>query len=206
MTRRDFLSRAALVAAAPTPPSSLNVPVNLILDRRARFTASQLHRFSTKIWPEAVRDFVRGGIHLQTVHGIGEVKRSPGDRPVFTGLQRAMINVVATDLIPLQWDNGRGLAGVTTRWEGFHVCLIALNNAHSDQIPFFSVNTCVHELLHALLQDIFANRPNGVSGQEREARIDWYGTLMWLFHDGAAVRASARAYLERLRTPVTAGN
>ena len=41
------------------------------------------------IWPEAVRNFGRGGIRLQTTDGPGEVKRSPGDQPIFVGLRLA---------------------------------------------------------------------------------------------------------------------
>jgi len=52
-----------------------------------------------------------------------------------------------------------------------------------------------------LLQDIFEIHPQGLPGYEREFRIDWYATRLWLFHDGAAIRKSAEVYLERLRPP-----
>jgi hypothetical protein len=110
-----------------------------------------------------------------------------------------MLNLVLTDHIPMKWDNGRALAGATTIFEGYHVSLIALQYAHGNQVPFFSVNTCVHEMLHALLQDVFVSRPNWFQGGERESRTDWYATCLWLFHNGAAVRQSARGYLERLQ-------
>src|SRR5437879_3896508 len=66
-------------------------------------------------------------------------------------------------------------------------------------VPFLSVNTCVHELLHALLQDVFVDRPKWYQGGEREFRTDWSATCLWLFHDGAAIRKSGRAYVDRLR-------
>ena len=131
------------------------------MDSRARCTPEQLHHFWSDIWPEAVRNFSGGGIGLQTTDGPGEVRRSPGDRPIFVGLRRGVINLVLTDHIPMKWDNGRALAGVTTIQDGYHVCLIALRYAHGNQVPFLSVNTCVHELLHALLQDVFVRRPSG---------------------------------------------
>ncbi len=106
-----------------------------------------------------VRDFSRGGIELQTSDGPGEVRRSPGDNPIFVGLRRGAINLVLTDRLPLYWDNHRALAGVSTVQDGYPVCLIALRYAHGNQAPFLSVNTCVHELLHALMQDIFVSRP-----------------------------------------------
>jgi hypothetical protein len=75
--------------------------------------------------------------------------------------------------------------------------VIALRYAHGHQAPFLSVNTCVHELLHVLLGDIFEDRPAGLAGHRRELRVDWHATRMWLFHDGGAVRSATEAYLER---------
>jgi hypothetical protein len=169
------------------------------MDSGARCTPEQLHHFWSGIWPEAVRNFSQGGIGLQISDGPGGVRRSPGDRPFFVGLRRGAINLVLTDHIPMKWDSGRALAGVTTIHDGYHVCLIALQYAHGDQVPFLSVNTCVHELLHALLQDVFVTRPTWYQSGEREFRTDWYATGLWLFHDGAAIRQSAQAYLRRLR-------
>ena len=114
------------------------------------------------------------------------------------------MNLVLTDHIPMKWDNGRALAGITTIQGGYHVCLIALQYAHGNQVPFLSVNTCVHELLHALMQDVFVRRPTWYQTGGREFRIDWYATGLWLFHDGAAIRKSAQAYLNRLRTAAVA--
>lgn len=169
------------------------------MDSRAQCTPEQLQHFWWSIWPEAVRNFSRGGIGLQTSDGPGEVRRSPGDKPIFIGLRRGAINLVLTGHIPMKWDSGRALAGVTTIHDGYHVCLIALRYAHGDQVPFLSVNTCVHELLHALLQDVFVSRPKWYQTSGREFRIDWHATGLWLFREGAAIRQSAQAYLRRLR-------
>jgi hypothetical protein len=100
----------------------------------------------------------------------------------------------------MDWDNGRALAGATTVHEGYHLCVIAMSYAHGHRIPYLSTNTCVHELLHALLQDVFVSHPKWYQSDEREFRDDWYGTAMWLFHDGSTVRESAQAYLKRLGT------
>jgi hypothetical protein len=150
------------------------------------------------VWPEAVRDLGRCGIQLRSSDVQGEIRRSPGGRPVFVGLRRDAINLVLTGRVPMQWDNGRALAGVTTLYQGYHLCVIALAYAHTHQIPFVSVNTCVHELLHALMQDIFLSRPKRLQVARREFRADWYATRLWLFGDCAAIRESAAAYLERL--------
>jgi hypothetical protein len=139
-------------------------------------------------------------MELKTSDGPGEVRRSAGDNPIFIGLHRGVINLVLTDHLPLYWDNGRTLAGTTTLWDGFAVSMIALSYAHGDRIPFLSVNTCVHELLHALMQDIFVSRPKWYESDGREFRADSYATGLWLFHDGAAIRQSARACLDRLRS------
>src|SRR6185436_19635253 len=98
--------------------------------------------------------------------------------------EQGVINFVITDRLPTQWDNGRALSGVTTLYRGYHVCMIALNHAHCHELPFVSVNTCLHELLHVLLLDVFDPRPSGLPGHARELRIDFYATLLWLFHNG----------------------
>ena len=199
MNRRDFLRTAA--AAATGVPSRLVVPVHRIVDAREACPPEQVRRFWWSIWPEAVREFSRGGIELRTSDGPGEVRRTAADKPFFIGLRRGAINLVLTGHIPLYWDNGRALAGVTTIYEGYHVCMIALPYAHGNRTPFVSVNTCVHELLHALMQDIFVSRPKWYQSGGREFRIDWHATRLWLFHDGAAIRKSAQEYVHRLRSP-----
>jgi hypothetical protein len=195
MTRREMFSAAVLAIFSEV---ALRVPVRQVFDGRAKCTPEQLRRFATSIWPEAVRDFRRCGIQLETKQVTGEVRRSPAGRPIFVGLERGVVNLVVTDSIPLDWDSGRGLTGVTTRYEEYHLCMIALNSAHGHQIPFFSVNTCVHELLHVLLHDVFEPRPRGLQGEGREFRVDLYATRLWLFHDGAMIRKATRAYLDRV--------
>ena len=202
MTRRDFLRTAAAIRSST--PSLLRVPVHRVMDAHARCTPEQFHRFWWAIWPEAVRDFRRGGVELKTTDGPGEVRRSAADNPVFVGLRRGVINLLLTSRLPLYWDNGRSLAGTTTLWDGYAVCMIALSYAHGNQIPFVSVNTCVHELLHVLLQDVFVSHPKWYQTGGREFRIDWYATGLWLFHDGAAIRESAQVYLGRLRAAAAA--
>jgi hypothetical protein len=199
VTRRYFIWTAAAAAIRANESTLVLVPVHRIMDARAQCPPEEPRRFWSSIWPEAVRDFGRGGIELQTSDGPGEVRRSPGDKPIFVGLRRGVINLILTDHLPLYWDNGRALAGMTTIYDGYHVCMIALRYAHGDQIPFLSVNTCVHELLHALLQDVFVSRPKWYQSGGREFRIDSYATSLWLFHDGAGIRESAKAYLGRLR-------
>jgi len=68
------------------------------------------------------------------------------------------------------------------------------------RLPFFSLNTCVHELLHVLLHDIFQPRPKGLQGEGREFRVDLYATRLWLFHDGIMIRKAAQAYLNRIQS------
>jgi hypothetical protein len=202
MTRRAFLS---MLAAAPTQ-SPVSVPVRRIVDGKAKFPAGELATFWKTIWPEAVHNLDAGGIRLQVTDAAGEIGHTAADRPVFTGLQRGVLNLVLTDLLPLYWDNSRAIAGVTTIYEGFHLCLIALRYAHGNQVPFFSVNTCTHELLHALMQDIFLARPAWYQSGGREIRTDSYATALWMFSGGAAVRQSAREYVERLRKEPGAPN
>ncbi len=201
ITRRHVLWAVTAGAGVRLPPERpLAVPVLRVMDKRTRCTPQELRRFWWSLWPQAARDFAAGGIHLQCRDAQGEIKRSPGGRPIFAGIERGIINLVLTDHIPADWDQGRGLAGVTTVWHGCCLCVIAIRNAHGNQFPFLSVNTCVHELLHALLEDIFVSRPTWYQSGEREWRIDWYATQLWLFGDGAAIRRSAEVCLKRLRS------
>jgi hypothetical protein len=111
-----------------------------------------------------------------------------------------VINVVVTDRVPLDWDKGRSLAGVSALYEGLCICVISMNEAHANQIPFLSVNTVVHELLHVLLQDVFRDRTSVFHGQSSEARVDLHATRLWLFGSDETVRESAKVCLDRLRS------
>ena len=91
------------------------------MDSRSHCPREQLDNFWRRIWPEAVRDFSRGAIELQTSDGPGEVRRSPADNPIFVGLRRGAINLVLTDRLPLYWDNHRSLSGVSTVQDGYPV-------------------------------------------------------------------------------------
>ena len=198
MTRRDLFRMAAL-AAAPSGPPRVSIPMHRIVDARDPCTPAELRRFWWTIWPESVRDFGRARIEFQTTDGPGEVRRTAADRPFFIGLRRGAVNLVLTRHIPLYWDNARALPGVTTIHDGYHVCMLALPYAHANRIPFVSVNTCTHELLHALLQDVFVSRPKWYQSGSREFRVDWFATRLWLSGDGAAVRESAAHYVRRLQ-------
>jgi hypothetical protein len=177
----------------------LHLPVNIVLDGKIQWHPERIARFWWHIWPEAVRELVWCGIQIDRTLGQGEVGRPPGREPVVTGLRRSALNLVVTDRLPMEWDQGRALAGVTTRYRGFHLCMIAWAFAHVNQVPFVATNTCVHEMLHALMLDIFEYRPDGLAGWTREERIDYYATRLWLLRDGRAIHDSARVYLERLQ-------
>jgi len=190
------MAGAAVASFAQAP---LAVPVLLILDSRAKPAPERLQRFTAEIWPEAVRNFSAGGIQLQVRNGKGEMGRAASSRPVFKGLEHGVINVVVTDYIPLEWDKARGLAGVTTQYDGYHLCLIALQHAHGNKFPYLSLNTCVHELLHVLMLDIFELRPKGTPGEQREWRIDRAATHLWLFNEAKEIRRLAAEYSRRLQ-------
>jgi hypothetical protein len=198
--RRDFLCSVAAAGASLPARTPLVVPIRRIMDRRATCTADEYHRFWGNVWPECFRTFAQCGIQLQTSDATGEIKLSPAGRPNFEGTERGVINLILTDRLPADWDNARSLAGATTVHEGYHLSVIALKYAHGNRIPYLSLNTCVHELLHALLQDVFVSNPKWYQSGSREFRDDCYCTEMWLFHEGTAVRRSAQAYLARLRT------
>ena len=182
------------MAAAP-----LVLPINRVTDGKAQWRRGQLDYFWSSIWPEAVRDLGRCGIQVQATQTPGEVDRPSQRQPIITGLQHGALNLAITDQIPMYWDHGRALNGVTMMYRGYHLCMVALNWAHRHQLPVVSVNTCLHEILHALLHDIFETKPQGFAGQSREARVDACATRMWLFGDGSAVRGPAREYVAKLK-------
>ena len=196
MTRRKFcaaLPAAGLIPALGADPPVV-LPVQVLIDGRARWTPGQVEGFWSRLWREAAAEFQHSGVQLAARKVEGEVRRTPGDRPIFHGAAPGAVNLVVTDLIPLLWDTGRGLAGVTTRYQGCDLCVIALTYAHANQVPFASLNTCVHELLHALLGDIDERNPAGAKGAAREFRVDWYATALWLGGGSATVREAARRY------------
>jgi hypothetical protein len=201
MTRRGFVSMAVAAAVRPAAPARLPVPLHRIVDSRLENSARVQH-FWPNLWNEAVRDYGQGNLTFDSSDGPGEVKQSPGDNPIFMGLQRGKINLVVTDTVPMYWDGGRALADVSTIHDGYQISMIGLRYAHRNQIAFLSVNTCLHEILHVLLQDIFLKAPKWYQTGGREARVDYYATRLWLFHDGDEVRKSGEEYLGRLRAGI----
>ncbi|MDR3698251.1 MAG: hypothetical protein P4L56_01370 [Candidatus Sulfopaludibacter sp.] len=195
MTRRQFLSFAAVPAVSRQP---LRVALHIVTDAEVPWKPHQAEPFWRHIWPEAVSDFRHCGIAFDTSYTTARVQRPPWREPIVEGLERGAINLLLTNRVPMQWDQGRALCGVTLRYRGYHLCVIALDRAHGHQLPLLSVNTCTHELLHVLLLDIFEDGPAGLAGQAREFRIDWYATRLWLLHDGAAIRGMTRNYLDRV--------
>jgi hypothetical protein len=199
------------VAASPQAQGAssrrepLTLPLLHLVDSRAQLTPTQLDRFWSSIWLEAVRDLAWCGIAMAGNLRTCEVRRTPGDRPLITGLERGVLNFVVTRHIPMHWDRGRGLAGVTTRYAGYHVCLVALHRAHPHRVPLLAVNTAVHELLHALLSDIMQDAAPGLEREAREFRANLWATRLWLFRDGSAVRRGARSYLRHLAEDAARG-
>jgi len=177
MNRRELLQLALLAnPLAHDTSSHVDVPILCITNKHARCS----------------------GITLRLVERAGEILKYPSGRPRPVGLEYGKLNVVLTDYIPPYWDNAHLSAGVAGVYEGYHLCAIAMNLAHGHRVPFLAVNTVVHELLHIFLQDIFFPKSGILRAHTRDTRVDWYGTRMWLFNDGAAVRDFAREYLKRL--------
>jgi hypothetical protein len=198
LTRRRFLAAAALPLFAAAP-SALSIPVHHVVDGRRRWSRRQLDWYWRRLWPQAAADLAKCGIRIESSRAMGEVWRPAERQPDIEGLIPGALNIVLTHSIPMFWDRGRAISGLTARYRGVHLCMIALNRAHLHEAPFLSVNTCLHELLHALLGDIFEERPAGFAGELRELRIDWYATRLWLLGDGRAIHDAAQRYLERLR-------
>lgn len=199
MPRRLWLASALAAARlAPGDEAPVCIPVLRLLDRNARCSPDEVKRFHETIWDEAVRMFGSCQVTFRVADRPGEIRRYPSGRPLFAGLERPMLNVVLTDTVPLAWDGGRSLAGVSARYEGYDVVVISLKNAHPNRFPVLAANTLVHELLHVLLGDIFLASPDAFAKGWREAAVDWQATRLWLFGGAPAIREAARKYVERL--------
>lgn len=202
MTRREFfpVMAAGLLSARQAP---VTVPVRIVLDGRAKLGPNQLHFFWAYLWPQAVRELWGCGVRLAATQAPGEIWRPPGREPMVSGLDRGSLNLVITNQIPIEWDSGRGVSGITTWYRGYSLSVVAITRAHDNQVPLLSTNTCLHEMLHALLGDVFDMRPGRAAVQGRELRADWYATMLWLLWDGGAVRKAAETYVARLRSAGT---
>jgi hypothetical protein len=201
MTRRKAIGATILVAGAASGATApVEIPLVRIMDKYAQSKPATRTQVLTVIWKEAEQVFAGAGMPLRTIDRVGEVLQYPSGRPRFRCLERGVINIVLTDRVPLDWDKGRSLAGVSAMYEGFCICVISMNEAHGNQIPFISVNTIAHELLHVLLQDVFRDRTSVFHGQSAEARVDLHATRLWLFGSDETVRKSTQVCLERLRS------
>ena len=89
-TLRDFLFLPAALTRAAAQP--LTVPIRIVIDTGANWTWNQIGNFWRGIWPEAVTDFSRCGIRLESTTGIGQVERPPHRQPIVTGLSPAALN------------------------------------------------------------------------------------------------------------------
>ena len=171
--------------------------IHFVQDAHAAWKPGSLARFWQSIWPEAATALGSAGLNLSTEWTTGEIRRSASGNLHFNNLDPVAINIVLTDHLPLYWDNGRALSGVATRYEGYTLAVLALDYAHGNRIPFLSVNTCLHEIVHILYGDIRERRPTAPfwGGQIRETRADATATRLWLFGRGAEeLRENARRY------------
>jgi hypothetical protein len=199
ITRRQLLGGTLCVPHLLYGSASVvEVPVLRLVNRNIASTAAELQQFCATVWDQAARAFRTCGVELRTVQRIGDIRQYPSGRPRFLGLERTMLNVVLTDTIPLDWDNGRSLSGVTTIYEGYHLSVVALKNAYANRLPFLAVNTVVHELLHVFRGDIFVRRGSLLNGADREAAVDWQATQIWLSGGAPGLKDCARAYVQRL--------
>lgn len=200
MNRRQLLLGSvppALVAQSGDTP--VEVPVLCLTNALARTKPEAVRAFRAGVWDEAVRTFADCGVHLRVTMRTGELLKYPSSRPRFIGLERGQVNVVLTDTIPLAWDNGRQVAGGSTVYEGYVVCVIAMKLARGFSVPLLAMNTVVHELLHVFLGDVFEPRGGRLRRYGREGRVDWEATRMWLGADAMAIREAARAHLLRMQ-------
>ncbi len=200
MNRRQLLlSALPLAIRAHSEDSPVEVPVLCMMNALASTKPESVRVFRAGVWDEAVRTFADCGVHLRVTERAGEILKYPSSRPRFIGLERGQVNVVLTDTIPLDWDNGRQVAGGSTVYEGYVVCVIAMKLAQRLSVPLLAMNTVVHELLHVFLGDVFEPRGGRLRRYNREGRVDWEATRMWLGADATAVRSAARAHLLRMQ-------
>jgi hypothetical protein len=202
VNRRHWIGSALLGActarASEPAAAALEVPVQVVLNKLAKWTSAERDSFRNNVWNEAVQVLRKCGISLRATEREGEIHKYPSGRPRIVGMQYGVLNIVLTDTIPMAWDNGRGVAGVATVYEGYHLALISIRAAHGNRVPFLHVNTVLHELIHMFFEDFYVPREGRLSGQAHEHVIDWHATRMWLFSDGDHVKHSAAQYIKCL--------
>ncbi len=184
-TRRQVLASLAQSLlfrglAASTMPSE--VRVHILTDLVCPPREPRFRSFFEVILPEACRDLAKAGVRTVVSEGHCRLERRPNRAPVIGGLAHDRINVVLTRTVPMEWDRCRALRGLAFRYRGAEVCLIALDHAHPHRVPYFAVNTCLHELLHVLAGDT-GRRKVGFAGDLAEFRIDILATRLWLRRD-----------------------
>lgn len=162
------------------PPATVQLPVLHLSDRHSHARPQQFRQFANTIWAEAEAALAKAGIILQTEQAVGEVLHYASGKPRLLGLRHGRINVMVTDLVPLQMDGARGLSGVATLYEGYDLCVVSLQRASGNRVPYFQVNTVVHELLHLLLQDVRQGPMAEWQRLRREYRADVIATRLWL--------------------------
>jgi hypothetical protein len=202
VNRRQWIGSALFGACtargAQPAPAALEIPVQVVVNKLAKWSQAERDSFRSNVWNEAVQVLRKCGIVLRTVEHEGEIHKYPSGPPRIVGLGYKVLNIVLTDTIPMAWDNGRGVAGVATVYEGYHLTLISILASHGNRVPFLHVNTLVHELIHMFFEDFYLPREGRLSGQAHEHVIDWHATRMWLFSDDGAVKQSAFQYIRCL--------
>lgn len=178
--------------------SPVRLPVVILRDANAKLSGTLLRRFDNSLWPEAAWMYSRAGVWFEVRRGEARMDRPPYREPAITGLQARRINLLLTSRAPHAWDGGRGWSGVSLLYRGRVLCLVALEHANGNLIPWLSLNTVAHELMHAISGDVFAPQPGGFRVVRREAAVDSALTRLWLFGSEPGVRGDAMRLLGRL--------
>jgi hypothetical protein len=152
--------------------ASINLPIVVHIDRRgSQIRTTHVRWFWECLLREAEHDLIHAGVRITSTVGQGWIERGDIDA-FFHGVQPEAINVYVTHWIPLCWDLGRGLCGLSGLAGATEVIVVSAENAHRHIVPYLATNTLAHEIGHVLRGDLRLRNPGGWEEQQRELSLD----------------------------------
>jgi hypothetical protein len=139
--------------------------------RGATLHSEDVDWFRNCLLPEALLDLTKAGVAPIVRWGGGWIERKEADA-LFHGVVPKAVNVFVTPWVPLCWDKGMGLCGLSGIAAGTDTVIVSTANAHRHLVPYLATNTLLHEFGHVLRGDLHRKNTNGWGEQMDELAVD----------------------------------